>query len=69
VNSAGPEATGEAGAGAAEALSGLPHSPQYFCPGAEEAPHTAQRRTSAVPHSPQNFIPSALAVWQVGQII
>jgi hypothetical protein len=48
-------------AGAGEAASAVPHSPQNLTPGAFGVPHDGQALDSGLPHSPQNFRPVSLA--------
>ena len=54
---------------AGAAWSGVPHSPQNFCPGTFAAPHDVHTAASAVPHSPQNFWPGAFSAPQLEQEI
>ena len=56
-----------AGSGAGAAISGEPHSPQNFVPGAFAVPHDGQARERGLPHSPQNFRLCSFSSPQAGQ--
>ena len=60
-------AVGSSVVGAAAVVSGVPHSPQNFVPGAFDVPHAGHATASAVPHSPQNLRPASFDVPHAGQ--
>jgi hypothetical protein len=57
------------GAAAATTASGIPHSPQNFCPGGLVAPQDEQVAARPLPHSPQNFCPSGFCAPQLVQVV